>query len=334
MASTSPELTIKHKTLALTLRSRITLFLLRRIGRPLFGLMMRSGVRRVSMFQVVTASIAPPKLGVDIDYQVLGRSPGHTLGDINDSDRPVILWLHGGAFIMPAAPSAHLDTAARLCRKLNVSAFVPDYRLAPHHVFPAALDDCEEAYMELLQRGHAPANIALIGDSAGGNLLFGLLQRLRQRGVEAPACAIPLSPVTELSRVHGLPSRGRLRKRDVLLPISAFSGLGEAYIGDNDASHPELSPLYMDCKGLPPLQFFISDNEVLMDDGLYMARRCHDAGVPTECHLWPSLPHAFPLFYSMFPEVAEAHDDMAAFITRHVKSEATIHSEAQAETAA
>lgn len=329
---TSPatELTIKHKHLQLSLRTRITLFFMRVVGKPLLSRMMRGSVRKISNFQVLAASMEAPKHGINIDYQILGRSPGHTLGDINQSDQPIILWLHGGAFIMPAAPNAHLDTAARLCKKLGIPAFVPDYRLAPMHRFPAALDDCEEAYMELLSRGFAPERIALIGDSAGGNLLFGLLQRLRKRGVEAPACGIPVSPVTELSRIHGLPSRGRLRKGDVLLPISAFSSLGEAYIGEHDASDPEMSPLYMDCQSLPPLQFFVSDNEVLMDDGLYMARRCHEAGVDTECHLWPSLPHAFPLFYNMFPEVSEAHDEMAAFISRHTTKKSATNTEADA----
>ncbi|MBD2860246.1 alpha/beta hydrolase fold domain-containing protein [Spongiibacter sp. KMU-158] len=181
-----------------------------------------------------------------------------------------------------------------------------------------ALDDCEQAYSDILKLGINPHNIVLLGDSAGGNLVFGLLQRIAKRNLEMPCCVIPISPVTELSRIHGLPSRAQRRHSDPLLPISAFASLAESYLGGQDTSNPEISPLYMDCTGLPPMQFFVSDNEVLRDDTVYMAKRCHAAGVLTECHLWSTLPHAFPLFGSMFSEVGDAHDEMIAFATKHL----------------
>src|SRR3546814_12679734 len=94
----------------------------------------------------------------------------------------MLLWLHGGAFVLPAAPDMQVRLVARLCRELDAVGFVPDYRLAPFNRFPAALDDCERAYKAVLDLGFAPSRIVLAGESAGGNLVLGLLQRIRKRG--------------------------------------------------------------------------------------------------------------------------------------------------------
>ncbi len=280
---------------------------------------MRGEPSKIAKFQLLAAGLEwPTQAGLGIRYEVVGRSPGHVFGEF-DPEKPMILWLHGGAFIMPAAPNAHLYTAAKICAELGANAFMPDYRLAPANPFPASLNDVEQAYLDLLERGIKPKNIVLIGDSAGGNLIFGLLQRLKKRKLDMPCCAIPISPVTDLSRVHGLPSRSQRRKSDPLLAITSFSNLAMDYLADNDTSNPEISPLFMDCKGLPPMQFFVSDNEVLRDDRLYMAQRCHAAGVDTECHLWPKLPHAFPLFGKTFKEACGSHSDIVRFAEKHLQ---------------
>lgn len=270
----------------------------------------------------VSATPCPDTAGLDLNYRVVGQVPGHVFGTLNDAQKPVVLWLHGGAFILPAAPEKHLVMLARICKELDADGFVPDYRLAPAKPFPAALDDCERAYRALLDLGHAPSRILLGGDSSGGNLALGVLQRIGKAGLPMPSCAVLMSPVTEMGGAHGLPSRARLAKQDPLLSVPALQHLYELYCVGQDAANPEISPLYMDCSGLPPLLFIASDNEILMDDTVLMAGRAHAAGVPTTCHIWPQLPHAFLLFESLFPEGAEARQDIIAFAQQHWRTHA------------
>jgi epsilon-lactone hydrolase len=123
-----------------------------------------------------------------------------------------------------------------------------------------------------------------------------------------------------MGRAHAPPSRHRRRHADPLLPVAALSKIDELYAGEWDASDPELSPLYMDCVGMPPMLFLASDNEILTDDTILLARRMQSSGVPTTCHIWPELPHAFPLFEDWFPEVRTARADMTAFAKRHLQT--------------
>jgi len=313
-------LSIEYRECAPGLRSRIILLLMRVLMRPLVGWLFGGKPQRIAKAQLQVSSMqCPDSAGLSIDYRLVGRAPGHVIGELDDPARAVILWLHGGGFAMPAAPAQHLPLVARLCRALDAAGFLPDYRLAPQNPHPAALDDCERAYREVLDRGFAPDSILLGGDSAGGNLVLGLLQRIRGAGLPMPACAVLLSPATEMGRGHTPPSRHRLMRRDPLLATGSLTGLLAAYVGSRDTADPELSPLYMDCHGLPPLYFLASSNEILMDDSIFMARRTAEAGIPTRCHIWSHYPHAFPLFENYFPEVAPVREDIVAFARQHLR---------------
>lgn len=310
---------VVYRDIPISTRSRMFVRLLRLFLKPLVGRIVRSSHHRIAATQLRVSSLkCPDPAGFHLDYRVVGKVPGHTLGALEDCSKPVVLWLHGGAFILPAAPNAHLVLVAKLCRDLGAEGFVPDYRLAPFNRFPAGLDDCERAYRALLEMGYAPSRIVLGGDSAGGNLSLGLLQRIRKAKLPMPACCVAVSPVTEMGRIHGPPSRYRLMKQDPLLSIASFQRIDDLYAGDWDASDPELSPLYMDCRGLPPMYFLASDNEVLLDETIMLARRMRQAGVDATCHVWPLLPHAFPLFEHYFPEVRQARYEIAAFARRHL----------------
>lgn len=312
-------LDVVHRSVVVSLRSRVLLWLMRVAFKPILARMMGMKPASIAKAQLRCASMdCPDTQGLALDYRVVGRVPGHVLGSL-DADKPVVLWLHGGAFILPAAPTVHLVMIAKLCRELGAAGFVPDYRLAPHNRFPAGLDDCERAYRALLDAGFPPSRIILGGDSAGGNLLLGVLQRARRHGLPMPACAVALSPVTEMGRIHGPPARYRRMRQDPLLPIAAMSRIDELYAGDWDASDPELSPLYMDCTGMPPMLLLASDNEILVDDTLLLARRFREAGSPVTCHIWPVFPHAFPLFEPYFPEVEPARQDMVRFMRGHLR---------------
>lgn len=312
------KLVVERRSLKVSLRSRLGLWFLRLVLKPLMGRMLR-GPASIARAQLQTASLrCRDTAGLSLEYRVVGRRvPGHVLGNLDGRGR-VLLWLHGGAFVFPAAPTMHLVLVARLCREIGAAGFVPDYRLAPFNRFPAALDDCDRAYTALLDLGYAPSQIVLGGDSAGGNLVFGVLQRIRKQGLPMPACAVALSPVTEMGRVHAPPSRHERARRDPLLPIAALSRIDELYAGGWDASDPELSPLYMDCRGLPPILFMASDTEILLDDTLLLAARVHDAGVPTVCLVWPYYPHALPLFEPMFRELEPVRREIATFAQRYL----------------
>jgi epsilon-lactone hydrolase len=294
------------------LRSRIIVRLMRWILRPMLARMVRGSPRQMIRAQQRTlAQKCGDSAGLKISDRRLGCQ-GQLIGSLEPS-RTFILWLHGGAFMLPAAPSVHFTAIARLCRDLQASAFLPDYRLAPTHPFPAGLDDCESAYRALLDSGIAPQRIVLGGDSAGGNLVLGLLQRIRKAALPYPACAVALSPVTDLAGSAGLPSRTEVMKRDPILPTEAIHRMRQLYSDGADNSDPELSPLYADCTGFPPLYLIASDNEVLMDDSVVFARRAHADGVAVRCDVWHGLPHAFLLFERLFPEVAPARADIVGF---------------------
>ncbi|TXH05894.1 MAG: alpha/beta hydrolase [Nevskiaceae bacterium] len=311
------------KPVAISTRSRIVVWLLRTFLRPWLAWAVRGSRKRIAAIQLLTAS-RPCRntFGLPLEYRVIGAPdggvPGYVLGDLRDTHKPAILYLHGGAFILPASPEVHVRMLARLCAELGAVGFLVDYRLAPGNKFPAALDDSERGYRALLDLGFDPRRIAVAGESAGGNLTLGVLQRIRKRGWPRPACAVPISPATELGRLHGLPSRTARMKSDPILPAKALYTVDEFYSGDHDASDPELSPLYADFRGFPPLYFVASDNEILRDDTIACVQRTREAGVETKMDIWPVLPHAFPLFEALFPEVREARKDIVAFIRQHL----------------
>jgi monoterpene epsilon-lactone hydrolase len=295
-------------------RSRLIVWLMKRVLRPWLGRMIRGSDEKIARIQLrITHMRCPNNHGLPLEYTIVGQVPGHVFGDLADVRRPVLLWLHGGAFILPASPMAHLEMAAWFASRLGGSSFLPDYRLAPRNHFPAAQDDCERAYKALLDLGHPASQIVLGGDSAGGHLTLGLLQRIRRNGWPMPACAVPVSPATELGRIHSPPSRTWKRHSDPILPIAALQRVDAMWAGDWDASDPELSPLYADCTDFPPMLFLATDNEVLTDDTVLMARRAKAAGVDVKCEIWPVLPHAFPLF-SLFAEVRLVRQEMLAYM--------------------
>ncbi len=315
----SLQASVVFKSVTISLRSRCFIWLMKVFLKPWMARVIRASDEKIARIQITMTHMRCPNThGLALDYSIVGSVPGHVFGDLADTSQPVLLWLHGGAFILPAAPMAHLEMVADLAAKLGAVGYLPDYRLAPRNKFPAALDDCERAYRALLDLGFPPQRIVLGGDSAGGNLLLGLLQRIRKHNWPMPCCTLPVSPATEMGRIHSPPSRTWKRKQDPILPIAALQRVDEMYAGNWDASDPELSPLYADCTGFPPMFLLASDNEVLMDDSILFARRAKAAGVNLRCEIWPKLPHAFPLFGALFPEVRLAREEMLGFMREHI----------------
>ncbi len=224
-----------------------------------------------------------------------------------------LVYLHGGGFVYGVTPQ-HITLVAHLVRQMNTRALVVDYRLAPEHPFPAALDDCTTAYRWLLNQGFAPHNTVLAGDSAGGNLTLTTMMKLRDGGEPLPAAAACLSPVADLSERH---NSGQFR--DPLLPLRAVKFYNASYVASSDGRTPLISPVYGDWHGLPPLLVHAGEDEVLLDDAVRIATAARAAGVDVRLETYPRMWHVFQIFMAL-PQAIESLDDIAQFLRSHLRS--------------
>ena len=225
----------------------------------------------------------------------------------------VVLYLHGGSFAF-RFPNAHAALAARIGGPLRARTLLPDYRLSPEHPFPAAVEDCHAAYRGLLAQGVAPRNIVLAGDSAGGNLALVTLTRVRAAGEPLPACAVLLSPALDCTL--GSPSMAEFDGRDPMIRLASLLVLRRLYVpSPHQYTEPEVSPLFADFRGLPPLLFQAGTTELLRDEATRAADRAFAAGVDVELELWPGVAHVFQLA-GFLPEARRAIDHIVRFVRR------------------
>lgn len=226
-----------------------------------------------------------------------------------------LLMLHGGSFAF-RFPKAYAALAARLCRRLGARALVPDYRLAPEHPFPAAPDDCQTAWRWLLGTGCHPAEVVMVGDSAGGNLVLVTLHRSVKAGDPLPACAMLLSPAVDCTL--GSASMVDNEGRDPVIRLTNLLVLRHHYVPlPQWHMHPDVSPLFANFKGFPPLLLQASRGEMFCDDAVRVAHKAHADAVDVELELWPSTPHGFQIA-AFLPEAAQALENMVRFVRARV----------------
>ena len=240
--------------------------------------------------------------------------PGEWFGAPATDERRILLYLHGGGF-MTHLPSAYRQFARRLGDALGAQAFLPDYRLAPEHPFPAGADDCLAAYSWLLAEGFATERIVIAGDSAGGNLALVTAIRIRDEGLAAPACVVMLSPTTDLT--GGSASILRNRDRDPMLMPEALPFVRTTYAPDVDWHNPWISPIFDSFERLPPLLFHAGSTELLIDDSIRAADKARQAKIPVELDVWPDMPHVFQMI-EWLPESRAAIAGIARFVRQHV----------------
>jgi monoterpene epsilon-lactone hydrolase len=211
-----------------------------------------------------------------------------------------MLYLHGGVFVYGTA-RAYRHFAGQIAAQSGVPAFVADYRRAPEHPFPAALDDAVAAYRGLAARYDA-RNVAIVGDSAGGGLALSLLQ-------EEPGarCGVLFSPWTDLALTGG--SIENRASDDPQLSRAALDAGARQYLGDHDRRDPRASPLYGGPRGTPPIQIHVGTAEVLLDDSLRLG-----AWDGVEVHEWEGMPHVFPSAVGLFDAARAASGVVAAFL--------------------
>jgi acetyl esterase/lipase len=231
-------------------------------------------------------------------------------------DDPCILYLHGGGFRIGSTRS-HRELMARIAVDARCNVLGLDYRRAPEHLFPAALDDTVAAYMELVAQGFDPSRVALVGDSAGANLVLGTLLAMRDRGERMPAAAVLMSPWVDLTAV-GESYRTRA-EADPIHQRSMILALAHGYLNGSVApDDPQASPLFADLRGLPPLLIQVGGRETLLSDSMRLAERAKAAGVVAELRVYENMIHVFQQFPNELSEAREAIAEAGAFLRRYL----------------
>jgi len=252
----------------------------------------------------------------------VGNDVTHPPGDwvearASTSESPVVLYLHGGGFF-GCSPVTHRPLVGSLVSRLNARAFVPYYRLAPEHPYPAALDDAMQSYRYLLDEMQiAPSRIVLAGDSAGGGLALSAAMRIRDEGLPQPGVIVTFSPWTDLA-VTGL-SIDENSDRCAMFAGITIRRAAPLYLGSTSPTDPGPSPLYGDFRGLAPLLIHAGTDEVLRDDAVRVADCARAAGVTVEFRLWPRVPHVWQFFAGVMPEAAESLWLVSQFVKQHVR---------------
>jgi len=224
-----------------------------------------------------------------------------------------VLYLHGGGYVIGSI-NTHRSLAARLSRASKARVLVIDYRLAPEHPHPAAVDDSVAAYRWMLGQGLKPARIAVAGDSAGGGLTVATLVAIRDAKLPLPGAGACLSPWVDMEGI----GESMTTKADVD-PIVQKAGLlqmAAAYLGGKDARTPLAAPLYADLSGLPPLLIQVGTAETLLDDASRLAERARKAGVTVSYEPWDSMIHVWHLFAPMLDEGQQAIDRIGEFVRK------------------
>lgn len=227
-----------------------------------------------------------------------------------------VLYFHGGGFVMGNARS-HRNIVGNFVKHLGLKALVFDYRLAPEHQAPAAVNDSVAIYTWLLEKGYQPENIVFAGDSAGGGIALAALLKCKDDGIPLPCVCAVFSPCTDMT----LSGESHITRAtaDPCIPKGANATYLSYYVGGGDPQHPYTSPLFGDLIGMPPIIIQVGNNETLRDDATHFAQKAKEAGVEIQIKVWKKMFHCFPLLAPMFPEASEALEEVCQFIWNHLK---------------
>ncbi len=226
------------------------------------------------------------------------------------SDR-AILYLHGGGYVMGSI-ATHRATIARIARAAKARALAIEYRLAPEHKFPAAVEDSVAAYKWLLAQGYKPGKIVVAGDSAGGGLTLATLLSIRDSKLPIPAAGVAISPWADM---EGTGDSYKTRAaRDPMVGAGNLGGMSRHYIGEQDPKHPLASPIHADYRGIPPLLIQVGDAETLLDDSNRVAARAKADGVKVDLEVWDDMIHVWHAFAKILPEGQQAIDKIGKFV--------------------
>ncbi len=263
-------------------------------------------------FESINAQ-TPQAPGMSVETISYGTWSAERLTANNSESGRLIIYFHGGGFLFGSSQS-HRTITSHLVLASGSEVLSVDYRLAPENPAPAAHDDCFSAYRWALEQGFQAGRIALVGDSAGGNIALSTALRARDEGLPIPGCVAMMSPALDFAadgESHHVQQQPPLLTREVM---DVFNSV---YVQDGDLRSPSVTPLYSDLSGLPPCLIHVGDWELLRDDSITISQRLQDAGVKTELKVWPGMVHCWQLFAPMLDEGMQSLEEIAVFIRSH-----------------
>ncbi|MEM1885313.1 MAG: alpha/beta hydrolase [Candidatus Jordarchaeales archaeon] len=263
--------------------------------------MMRYALERVAALE---QQKRPLPSGITISRVDAGGVPAEWQVPPGALEDKVILYFHGGGMVI-GSPRTHRPLTVRLGEEAKARVLSVDYRLAPEYSYPSQLEDCVKVYKWLLSTGVKPKNIVVAGDSAGGNLALTTLLKVRDEGVELPAGAVCLSPVTDWTATDETYFKNA--KTDPILADVGVFWWGAAYLAGANPADPLISPLFADLRGLPPILIQASTSEMLFGGCKRFVEKARAAGVDATLQAWDDMPHVWQLFgMYILPEAEEA----------------------------
>ncbi len=227
----------------------------------------------------------------------------------------IIMYVHGGGYVSGSC-SDHRGFVSKFARFTGVANLIFEYRLAPEHKFPAALNDSVKVYNWLLSSGYKAENIVIAGESAGGGLCLATLLALKENKIQMPAAAVAISPWTDLT-CSG--DSYKTKNSFSPAPINSWFVFSKHYCGNTPATNPLISPLFGNLTELPPLFINSGVNDELFDDGEKFAAKAKNAGVDVTFRAGTGMVHCYPLLAPMFPEATFAMNEIVEFVQKHLK---------------
>ncbi len=293
----------------MSIRLSLTNFLLRNIERRALAHIKEPAKIRRRM-ELQTKLFFRPKRGTPITREALAHGQNSVSAlKIGNGDQGILLYLHGGAYIFGSA-NTHRRLAAKIAADNNLTAYSVDYRLAPEHPFPAAIDDCLTAYQALIGRGHTDITIA--GDSAGGGLALALLHTILDKNLPIPRAVVAFSPLTDQT-LQSQSVRDNA-KSEAMLPAERMEEVRDMYLTD-DFKTPLASPLFGNFQNAPPVFLSVGTAEILRDDTLAMATKLRAQNVPVTVEILENAPHVWPFFHGLLPEADATLDKLKTFLS-------------------
>lgn len=252
--------------------------------------------------------------GIDVTPVTIEGIPAEWIIPAGSSKDRAIVYTHGGGYVSGSCKN-HRALVARIVENSGIGALLIDYRLAPEHPFPAALDDTVTVYNHLLKEGFSPSKLVIVGESAGGGLCLATLLALKERNIPLPSAGVAMSPWTDLKCTG---ESYRTKAKVDLAPKDAWTIFSKYYAGDNEPTLPLISPLYGDPKGLPPLFITVGEYEVLYDDAVKFTEKAKSAGVDVTLKIGEKMVHCYPLLPPFIPEARKEMEEMCNFIKSHI----------------
>lgn len=279
---------------------------------PLFG---DADVATLRSSMLALTTIAPTPEGVRYEATEIGGVEAEwALTDAAPSAAgpgATLLYFHGGAYCIGAV-ATHRGLVGQLALATGMRALSLEYRLAPEHPFPAAIDDAVSAYRALVARGVPPKHIVLAGDSAGGGLTVATLLALRDAGDPLPAAGVCISPWLDMTG-SGASWQTRAAE-DPMIHRSGLDKCSDMYLAGKDPRTPLASPIFADLRGLPPILIHVGTAEVLLDDSTVFAERARAAGVDVTLEVWEEMIHVWHAFAPVVPEGVQAIARIAEYL--------------------